>query len=50
MIASYLSMVFEEKRVIPIFEEEYKDYMKRVPRVNFLSGLIRKIKRKIDSK
>ncbi|MHA1625617.1 MAG: methyltransferase family protein [Promethearchaeota archaeon] len=46
MITSYLSMVFEEERVISKFGEEYKDYMKRVPRVNLLSGLIRKIKRK----
>ena len=46
MITSYLSMVFEEERVIPKFGEEYKDYMKRVPRVNLLAGFIRKIKRK----
>ncbi len=46
MITSYLSMVFEEERVIQKFGEEYKDYMKRVPRVNLLSGFIRKIKRK----
>jgi len=46
MITSYLSMVFEEGRVIPKFGEEYKEYMKRVPRVNLLSGLIRKSKRK----
>ena len=30
MITSYLSMVFEEGRVIPKFGEEYIDYMKRV--------------------
>ena len=46
IITSYLSMVFEEERVILKFGDEYKDYMKRVPRVNLLSGLIRKIKRK----
>ncbi len=46
MITSYLSMIFEEERVITKFGEEYKDYMKRVPRVNLLSGFIRKIKRK----
>ena len=46
IITSYLSMVFEEERVIPKFGEEYKDYMKRVPRVNLVSGFIRKIKRK----
>ena len=46
MIASYLSMVFEEERVILKFGEQYEDYMKKVPRINLLLGLIRKIKRK----
>ena len=45
IITSYLSMVFEEERVILKFGEEYKDYMKRVPRVNLLAGIIRKIER-----
>ncbi len=45
IITSYLSMVFEEERVIPKFGEKYKDYMKRVPRVNLLTGFIRKMKR-----
>ena len=46
MITSYLSMVFEEKRLIVKFGENYEEYMKLVPRVNILSGFIRKIKRK----
>ncbi len=46
MITSYLSMVFEETRLIVKFGEDYKEYMKRVPRVNLLLGFIRKIKRK----
>ena len=43
---SYLSMVFEEERLIVKFGENYEKYMKRVPRVNLLLGLIRKIRRK----
>jgi len=45
MITSYLSMVFEDKRLIIKFGEDYVDYMKKVPRVNLLSGFIRKIRR-----
>ena len=46
IITSYLSMVFEEKRLIVKFGEDYKEYMKRVPRVNLLVGFIRMIRRK----
>ena len=46
MTTSYLSMVFEEERVIPKFGEENEEYMKKVPRINLLLGFIRKIKRK----
>ena len=46
MITSYLSMVFEEERVIPKFGDQYIDYMRRVPRINLLAGFIRKTKRK----
>jgi protein-S-isoprenylcysteine O-methyltransferase Ste14 len=47
IITSYLSMVFEEERVIRKFEEDYKDYMKRVPRVNLILGVFRKINRNL---
>ena len=45
IITSYLSMVFEEERVILKFGEEYEDYMKQVPRFNLLTGFIRKLTR-----
>ena len=46
IITSYLSMVFEDKDLVVKFGEDYEEYMKRVPRVNLLSGFIRKIRRK----
>jgi len=45
IITSYLSMVFEEKRLIVKFGEDYEEYMKRVPRVNLILGVFRKLKR-----
>ena len=45
IITSYLSMVFEDKDLVVKFGEDYEDYMKQVPRVNLLSGFIRKIRR-----
>ncbi|MFZ5933089.1 MAG: methyltransferase family protein [Patescibacteria group bacterium] len=38
-----LAMIEEEKRDIEKFGDAYKDYMKRVPRINFLAGVIRKM-------
>ncbi|QEE16100.1 isoprenylcysteine carboxylmethyltransferase family protein [Promethearchaeum syntrophicum] len=46
IITSYLSMIFEDKRLIVKFGEDYVEYMKKVPRVNVISGCIRKINRK----
>lgn len=40
-ILIYYDMMKEEKRNINKFGESYKQYMKRVPRVNFLLGLYR---------
>ena len=45
IITSYLSMVFEEKRLVVKFGEDYEKYMKRVPRVNLILGVFRKINR-----
>lgn len=39
----YLSMLYEEQRNIEKFGNDYLRYMKRVPRMNALSGLARLI-------
>jgi protein-S-isoprenylcysteine O-methyltransferase Ste14 len=41
MIFGYLDLFKEEERCIEKFGEEYRSYMKRVPRVNFLLGVVR---------
>jgi len=38
------AMIEEEKRNIEKFGEAYKDYMKRVPRINLLLGIMRKMR------
>jgi protein-S-isoprenylcysteine O-methyltransferase Ste14 len=38
-----LAMIEEEKRNIEKFGDAYKDYIKRVPRINLLAGVIRKM-------
>ena len=38
-----LAMIEEEKRDIEKFGDAYKDYMKRVPRMNLLAGVRRKM-------
>ncbi|MFW9904118.1 MAG: methyltransferase family protein [Candidatus Thorarchaeota archaeon] len=45
MITAYLSMVFEEDRLIMKFGSQYKKYQAEVPRVNFFLGLIRKLRK-----
>jgi len=39
----YLAMLEEEKRDIKKFGDAYKDYIKRVPKINLLAGVIRKM-------
>jgi len=41
-----LAMIEEEKRNIEKFGDAYRDYMKRVPRINLIAGIIRQINRK----
>jgi protein-S-isoprenylcysteine O-methyltransferase Ste14 len=41
MIFGYLDLFKEEERCVKKFGEEYRSYMKRVPRVNFLLGIVR---------
>jgi protein-S-isoprenylcysteine O-methyltransferase Ste14 len=46
MIFGYLDLFKEEDRCIEKFGEEYRSYMKRVPRVNFLLGIVRVLRRR----
>jgi protein-S-isoprenylcysteine O-methyltransferase Ste14 len=39
-------MFKEEQRCMEKFGEEYRHYMEKVPRVNFLLGIIRALRRK----
>ena len=45
MVTAYLSMVFEENRLIIKFGSQYKNYKAEVPRVNLLIGLIRRLRK-----
>ena len=38
-----LAMIEEEKRNIEKFGDAYRDYMKRVPRINLIAGIIKQI-------
>ena len=46
IILLYFAMLEEEKRNLEKFGDAYKDYMKRVPRINLLTGIIRQMRRK----
>lgn len=46
VIIFYIAAWDEDKSLINKFGDEYRQYMKSVPRMNFLSGLVRKIGRK----
>jgi len=39
-----LAMIEEEKRNIEKFDKAYTDYMKRVPRINLIKGIMKKYK------
>jgi len=41
-----LAMIEEEKRNMEKFGNAYRDYMKRVPRINLIAGIIRQINRR----
>ena len=41
-----LAMIDEEKRNMEKFGDAYMDYMKRVPRINLIAGIIKQISRK----
>ena len=40
------AMIEEEKRNIEKFGNAYRDYMKRVPKINLIAGIIKQIRRK----
>jgi hypothetical protein len=42
-------MIEEEKRNMEKFGDAYKDYMKRVPRINLLTGITRQMHRKKEN-
>ena len=42
---TYIDLIREDKRCVERLGEEYKAYMKRVPRANFLLGIVRRLKR-----
>ena len=41
-----LAMMEEEKRNIEKFGNAYKDYMKKVPKINLIAGIIKQSRRK----
>ena len=45
MITAYLSMVFEEERLVTKFGPAYETYMTEVPRANFFIGIRRRFKK-----
>lgn len=45
-----LAMIEEEKRNMEKFGDAYRDYMKRVPRINLIAGIIRQIQAKKENK
>ena len=46
ILTAYLSMIFEEKRLMEKFGQEYILYKLEVPRVNLFIGLIRRMRKK----
>jgi protein-S-isoprenylcysteine O-methyltransferase Ste14 len=42
----YASTIMEEKRLIEQFGDEYLDYMKRVPRMNIILGIVRRLRQR----
>jgi protein-S-isoprenylcysteine O-methyltransferase Ste14 len=43
---TYIDLIKADKDAIGKFGDDYKDYMKKVPRANFLLGIIRRFKKK----
>jgi len=43
---TYIDLVRADKRLIGKFGDEYKQYMQKVPRANFVLGIIRQLRRR----
>ncbi|MBN1191990.1 MAG: isoprenylcysteine carboxylmethyltransferase family protein [Dehalococcoidales bacterium] len=50
IVILYLSTRGEEKRLLERFGDDYRSYMQRVPRMNIVLGIIRKIGKKKDDR
>ena len=46
MACVYLISRQEDQRLIKKFGDDYKDYMQKVPRMNLLAGIIRRVRRR----
>jgi len=46
IVLNYFDALRADQVLITKFRKEYSDYMKKVPRLNFISGLIRLFKRR----
>jgi len=47
MILIYIGILKQDKILVRKFGDDYKRYMQKVPRTNFLLGILRLVKRKI---
>jgi len=50
IVLLYIAMIEEEKRNMEKFGDAYRDYMKRVPRINLIAGIITQIHGKRENK
>jgi protein-S-isoprenylcysteine O-methyltransferase Ste14 len=50
LVILYFSTAGEEKRLVEQFGDDYRDYMKRVPRMNIVLGVIRQVGRRKEVK
>jgi protein-S-isoprenylcysteine O-methyltransferase Ste14 len=49
IILQYIDIIKADKYEVEKFGDEYKRYMEKVPRINFILGIIRLLKRKMGS-
>ena len=50
MVLAYLDLLKADQSCIEKFGDAYRHYMERVPRVNFLAGIIRLVRRSKSGK